>query len=209
MKIICIGRNYADHAKELNNPVPKKPLIFMKPASALLINNKPLYYPEFTKSLHYEAEIVLKIAKNGKHIEDKFAPNYVTEIAIGIDFTARDLQSQLKEKGHPWEIAKGFDGSAALSPFIPIDTVDRNAVAFKLNRNGETVQLGNTKDLIFSFEHILTYASKFFKLNIGDLIYTGTPAGVGEVQVGDVLEGFIKQDGAFDEGKPLLYCQIR
>ncbi len=209
MKIICIGRNYADHAKELNNPVPTKPLIFMKPASALLINNKPLYYPEFTKSLHYEAEIVLKIAKNGKHIEDKFAPKYVTEIAIGIDFTARDLQSQLKEKGHPWEIAKGFDGSAALSPFIPIDSVDRNAIEFKFNRNGETVQVGNTKDLIFSFEHIITYASTFFKLNIGDLIYTGTPAGVGEVQVGDVLEGYIKQNGTFDDAKPLLYCQIK
>ncbi len=209
MKIICIGRNYIDHAKELNNPVPKKPLIFMKPSSSLLINNKPLYYPEFTKSLHYEAEVVLKIAKNGKHIQTQFAPDYVTEIGIGIDFTARDIQSQLKEKGHPWEIAKGFDGSAALSTFISIATVDRNAVEFKLNKNGETVQVGNTADLIFSFEHIITYASQFFKLNIGDLIYTGTPAGVGEVAVGDVLEGFIKQNGNYDEKKPLLYCEIR
>lgn len=207
MKIICIGRNYIDHAKELNNPVPSKPLVFMKPSSALLINNKPLYYPEFTKNLHYEAEIVLKIAKNGKHVQKAFAPNYVTEIGIGIDFTARDIQSQLKEKGHPWEIAKGFDGSAALSPFIPISSVDRNAVEFKLTKNNEVVQSGNTKDMIFSFEHIITYVSSYFKLNIGDLIYTGTPAGVGEVAVGDVLEGFIKQDGAYKEA--LLYCEIR
>jgi len=209
MKIICIGRNYVDHAKELNNPVPTKPLVFMKPSSALLINNKPLYYPEFTKSLHYEAEIVLKMAKNGKHVEKGFAPKYVTEIGIGIDFTARDVQSELKKKGHPWEIAKGFDGSAAMSPFIPISTVDRNAVEFKLTKNKATVQTGNTKDLIFSFEHIICYVSKFFKLNIGDLIYTGTPAGVGEVAIGDVLEGFIMQNGEYNDEAPLLYCEVK
>ncbi|MFT5800456.1 MAG: acylpyruvate hydrolase, partial [Nonlabens sp.] len=134
MKIICIGRNYVDHAKELNNPVPSKPLVFMKPASALLVNNKPFYYPEFTKDLHYEVEVVLKIGKNGRHVQPEFAKDYVKEIALGIDFTARDIQAECKAKGHPWEIAKGFDGSAVLSPFIPIDTVDRDAIEFKLDK---------------------------------------------------------------------------
>lgn len=192
MKIICIGRNYVDHAKELKNPVPKKPLVFMKPPSALLVNNKPLYYPEFTKDLHYEAEIVLKISKNGRHVQSKFASKYYSKIGFGIDFTARDVQSKLKEKGHPWEIAKGFDGSAGLSEFIPIkDLNDPNAVEFRLTQNGENVQIGNTKDLIFSFDYLITYVSQFFKLQQGDLIYTGTPAGVGPVAIGDKLEGFI------------------
>lgn len=209
MKIICIGRNYVDHAKELSNPVPKKPLVFMKPSSALLVNNKPLYYPTFTKSLHYEAEIVLKIGKNGRHVQPEFARDYIKEIAFGIDFTARDIQSQLKEKGHPWEIAKGFDGSAALSDFIPIETVNRDAIAFKLQLNGIDVQVGNTKDLIFSFETIISYVSQYFKLNMGDLIYTGTPAGVGEVKIGDHLEGFIYQNAPVDEYKSLLQCDIK
>lgn len=210
MKIICIGRNYADHAKELNNPVPSKPMVFMKPASALLVNNKPFYYPEFTKNLHYEVEVVLKIGKNGRHVQPEFASDYVKEIALGIDFTARDIQDECKAKGHPWEIAKGFDGSAVLSPFIPIETVDRDAIEFRLDKNGETVQNGNTKDLIFSFDHLITYVSTFFKLNMGDLIYTGTPAGVGPVKVGDKLEGYI-----FPKGKdkttiaPMFSCDIR
>lgn len=202
MKIICIGRNYRDHAKELNNPVPKKPLIFMKPPSALLVNNKPLYYPEFTENLHYEAEIVLKVCKNGKHVQPEFAKRYYEEIAFGIDFTARDLQSQLKEKGHPWEIAKGFDGSAAVSDFMPLANVKDESVKFQMKKNNEVVQNGDTSDLIFDFDFIITYVSKFFKLQMGDYIFTGTPAGVGPVKVGDVLEGFI-------ENEQMIRCEIR
>jgi len=202
MKIICIGRNYRDHAKEVNNPVPKKPLIFMKPPSALLVNHKPLYYPEFTENLHYEAEIVLKVCKNGKHVQPEFAKRYYEEIAFGIDFTARDLQSQLKEKGHPWEIAKGFDGSAAVSEFMPLANVKGESVKFQMKKNNEVVQDGDTSDLIFDFDYIITYVSKFFKLQMGDYIFTGTPAGVGPVKVGDVLEGFI-------ENEQMMRCEIR
>ncbi len=206
MKIICVGRNYIDHAKELDNPIPQQPLIFMKPASALLVNNKPLYYPAFTRDLHYEAEVVLKIAKNGKYIQPEFAKDYYQQIAFGIDFTARDIQSELKKKGHPWEIAKGFDGSAAISPFIPIDRVNRGAIEFALKKNGETVQQGNTKDAIFSFEEIIVYVSQFFKLQMGDLIFTGTPAGVSAVQIGDYLEGFITEKQKINH---LLTCEIK
>ena len=202
MKIICIGRNYRDHAKELNNPVPTKPMIFMKPPSALLVNNKPLYYPEFTKNLHYEAEIVLKVCKNGKHVQPEFAKRYYKEIAFGIDFTARDLQSQLKEKGHPWEIAKGFDGSGAVSEFMPLENVKGESVKFQMKLNDKIVQDGDTSDLIFDFDYLITYVSKFFKLQMGDYIFTGTPAGVGPVKVGDVLEGFI-------EGTQMMRCEIR
>ena len=206
MKIICVGRNYMDHAKELNNPIPKKPLIFMKPPSALLVNNKPLYYPDFTKNLHYEAEIVLKIGKNGKYVQPEFAHEYYNQIAFGIDFTARDLQSELKQKGHPWEIAKGFDGSAAISEFISIEKVNRSAIEFELKKNGETVQKGNTKDVIFSFDQIIVYISQFFKLQMGDLIFTGTPAGVGPVVIGDRLEGFIAERQQVNH---LLSCEIK
>ena len=203
MKIICIGRNYVDHAKELNNPVPKQPLVFMKPPSALLVNNKPLYYPEFTENLHYEAEIVLRICRNGRHVQPEFAHKYYEQIAFGIDFTARDVQSRLKEKGHPWEIAKGFDGSAPISEFMNLDRLlNPKAIEFQLTKNGEIVQSGNTKDLIFSFETLICHVSKYFKLQVGDYIYTGTPAGVGPVKVGDVLEGSI-------EGKGLLSCEIK
>ncbi len=202
MKIICIGRNYAEHAKELNNPVPKKPVVFMKPASALLVNDKPFYYPEFTKDLHYEAEIVLKVCRNGRHVQPEFASKYYEEIAVGIDFTARDLQRQCKEKGHPWEIAKGFDNSAVLGRFISIKNLDPAAIKFSLLKNDEVVQNGNTRDMIFSFEDIIVYVSKFFKLQQGDLIYTGTPAGVGPVQIGDKLEGFI-------ENQHLLSCEVK
>ena len=208
MKIICIGRNYVDHAKELNNPVPKEPLVFMKPSSALLVNNNPLYYPEFTENLHYEAEIVLKICKNGKHVQEKNARNYFKEIGIGIDFTARDLQARLKEKGHPWEKAKAFDGSAVLGKLISVDEVDVSNIEFYLMKNGEKVQHGFTKDLIFSFDTIIAYVSQFFKLHIGDLIYTGTPVGVGPVKIGDALEGYIvSSDGAAPE--PLFLCEIK
>jgi 2-keto-4-pentenoate hydratase/2-oxohepta-3-ene-1,7-dioic acid hydratase in catechol pathway len=202
MKIFCIGRNYVDHAKEMNNPVPKQPLIFMKPPSALLVNDKPFYYPEFTKELHYEAEIVLKICRNGRHVQSQFAPKYYDQVAFGIDFTARDLQRKCKEKGHPWEIAKGFDGSAPVSRFINLDELDPEGISFSLKKNGEVVQNGNTCDLIFSFDYLITYISQFFRLHQGDMLFTGTPVGVGPVQIGDILEGSI-------EGKHLLSCEIK
>lgn len=207
MKILCIGRNYAEHAKELKNEIPDKPVVFMKPASALLVNDKPLYYPDFTKDLHYEAEIVLKICRNGRHVQPEFASEYYDQIAFGLDFTARDLQDQLKKKGHPWEIAKGFDGSAALSDFVDIGKVNREGIEFKLRKNNEIVQQGNTNEMLFSFEDIIVYVSKFFKLQMGDLIYTGTPSGVGPVKIGDKLEGFITlQDGKTEH---VLTCDIR
>lgn len=202
MKIICIGRNYVDHAKEMNSPVPEQPLIFMKPPSALLVNDKPFYYPEFTKELHYEAEIVLKISKNGRHVQSQFASKYYDQVAFGIDFTARDIQRKCKEKGHPWEIAKGFDGSAPVSSFIYLDSLDKDAINFQLKKNGEVVQKGNTRDLIFSFNYLITYVSQFFRLHQGDMIFTGTPVGVGPVQIGDILEGSI-------EGTQLLSCEIK
>ncbi len=203
MKIICIGRNYVDHAKELNNPVPKQPLIFMKPPSALLINNKPLYYPAFTENLHYEAEIVLKICRNGRHVQPEFAHKYYDQVAFGIDFTARDVQKKCKEKGHPWEIAKGFDNSAGLSKFINLSSLkDSKHIEFRLTKNDEVVQQGNTKDLIFDFNYLICYISQYFKLQQGDMVYTGTPAGVGPLEIGDQLEGYI-------EDQHLLSCEIK
>jgi 2-keto-4-pentenoate hydratase/2-oxohepta-3-ene-1,7-dioic acid hydratase in catechol pathway len=202
MKIICIGRNYKDHATELNNPVPSKPLVFMKPPSAILVNNKPFYYPDFTKDLHYEGELVLKICKNGRHVQPEFAREYYDQIAFGIDFTARDLQNKCKEKGHPWEIAKGFDNSAPLSKFINIGDRDVAAISFITKLNGQEVQFGNTRDLIFDFNYLICYVSQYFKLQQGDIIFTGTPAGVGPVKVGDTLEGYI-------EGEKLLDCEIK
>ena len=206
MKIICIGRNYVDHAKELNNPVPSKPMVFMKPPSALLVNNKPFYYPEFTQDLHFEVELVIKIGKNGKHIQPAFAADYISEIGLGIDFTARDLQNKCKEKGHPWEIAKGFDGSAVISSFLPVAQFNRHAIEFALHKNGQQVQHGNSKDMIFSFEDIIVYTSQFFKLQMGDLVYTGTPAGVGPVQIGDRLEGFLHTK---QEVLSMFHCDIK
>lgn len=202
MKIVCIGRNYVDHAKELDNPIPEHPLIFMKPSSALLKNNKAFYYPEFSKDIHFEAEIVLKMVKNGRHVQREFAKSYYEEVGIGIDFTARDIQSKLKANGHPWEIAKAFDHSAVIGQFIPISNLDRSNINFQLKKNGEIVQNGFTKDMIFDFEHIICYISKFIKLQVGDMIFTGTPAGVGPVKIGDTLEGFINEE-------QLLYCEIR
>ena len=202
MKIFCIGRNYLEHAKELNNAVPTKPLIFMKPPTALLLDNKPFYYPEFTKNLHHEVEVVLKISKNGKAIQPEFAHRYYDKIGLGIDFTARDLQDELKAKGQPWEIAKGFDNSAVLSDFVDLKDFDETNISFQLLKNGEIVQKGTTKDLIFSFDTVVSYISQFFTLQQGDLIYTGTPEGVGAVKIGDKLEGFL-------EGKPMFICEIK
>lgn len=206
MKIICIGRNYIEHAKELNNPVPEKPVVFMKPSSALLVNNKPFYYPEFTKDLHHEIEVVLKICKNGRHVQKEFASSYYDQVALGIDFTARDLQTDCKKKGQPWEIAKGFDGSAVLSTFLPLEQFNQHAIEFYLEKNGEKVQEGNTKDMIFSFDDIIVYVSQFFKLQVGDLIYTGTPAGVGPVQVGDQLKGYVHTKNDIRE---MFICDIK
>ena len=198
MKIICIGRNYIDHAKELNNPVPEEPMFFMKPETSLLHKNRPFYYPDFSKEIHYETEIVIKINKLGKYIEEKFAHRYYSEIGLGIDFTARDLQKECKTKGHPWEIAKAFEHSAPLSEsFIDKEDLPGN-INFKLELNNKIVQNGNTKDMIFSVDKIISYVSQFFTLKIGDLIFTGTPAGVGEVKIGDNLKGYIEDKLMFD-----------
>ncbi|HTF04253.1 MAG TPA: fumarylacetoacetate hydrolase family protein [Bacteroidia bacterium] len=203
MKIICIGRNYSDHAKEMNSLVPEEPVIFMKPDTALLKDNAPFFYPEFTKDLHHEVEVVLKISKVGKHIEEKFAHRYYNEIGLGIDFTARDLQAECKKKGLPWEKAKAFDHSAPIGEFVSIDALkDKNAIDFHLHLNGAMVQRGNTRDLIFSFDQLVSYISKFVTLRMGDLIYTGTPAGVGAVKIGDRLEGFM-------EGKKIFGFEVK
>jgi 2-keto-4-pentenoate hydratase/2-oxohepta-3-ene-1,7-dioic acid hydratase in catechol pathway len=203
MKIFCIGRNYVDHAKELNNPVPSEPLVFMKPNTALLLADRPFYYPDFTQDLHYEGEIVLRICKNGRSVQPEFADRYIDAVAFGIDFTARDLQDKLKAKGQPWEIAKGFDRSAPLSQFIPIEKLKNpQDIHFQLKKNGTVVQDGHTSDLIFPFETLIVHLSRYFTLQKGDYIFTGTPAGVGPVQIGDVLEGFI-------EGEKMLNCAIK
>jgi 2-keto-4-pentenoate hydratase/2-oxohepta-3-ene-1,7-dioic acid hydratase in catechol pathway len=203
MKIICIGRNYIEHAKELNNPLPSKPMFFMKPESALLQKNQAFFYPEFSNNIHYETEIVLKIKKVGKHIQEKFAHTYFDEIGIGIDLTARDIQDICKAKGHPWEIAKAFDGSAPLGKFInKNDFKDINNFNFSLKVNGELKQVGNTKNMIFSFDKIIAYVSQFVTLKIGDLIFTGTPEGVGPIKLEDHFEAFI-------EGKKILDFKIK
>jgi 2-keto-4-pentenoate hydratase/2-oxohepta-3-ene-1,7-dioic acid hydratase in catechol pathway len=196
MKIICIGRNYAEHAKELNNAVSASPVVFLKPKSSLL-QGTTFYYPEFTKDLHYECEVVVKICKNGKHIKEKFANNYYQQITVGIDFTARDLQQQQKEKGLPWEIAKAFDGSAVVGKFIDIPA-DVQAINFSLHKNNLLVQEGHTKDMLFTIDHIIAYVSQFFSLHTGDLIFTGTPVGVGPVAIGDQLKGAIEQEPLFE-----------
>lgn len=198
MKIIAIGRNYVDHAKELNNPVPKEPMFFMKPETAIIRNNKPFFYPDFSKNIHYETEIVLKINRLGKNIEERFAHRYYDEIGIGIDFTARDLQDKCKAAGKPWEIAKAFDGSAPLSEFVPKSNYKLNDLHFSLDLNGKTVQNGSTKDMIFSFDKLIAYVSKFVTLKIGDLIFTGTPVGVGPVKIGDRLTAKIENEVFLD-----------
>jgi acylpyruvate hydrolase len=199
MKIIAIGRNYAEHAKELNNPVPTVPVIFMKPDTALVKDNKPFYHPDFSQDVHHEIEIVLKVCKEGKHIAEKFAANYYDEIALGIDFTARDIQSRHKEKGLPWELAKAFDGSAPVSKFLPkSDFANLYQLNFHLDINGQTRQNGYTKDLLFSFEKIIAFVSQYITLKKGDLIFTGTPEGVGKVNIGDRLEGYLGDNKLLD-----------
>jgi len=199
MKIFCVGRNYVAHAKELGNEVPTEPVIFMKPKSALLQPNAPFYYPEFTNELHYECEIVLKIGKNGKYIQEKQAGKYYNAITVGIDFTARDIQDELKKKGLPWEKAKAWDNSAVVGTWIDINPqIQKNNINFCLYKNKELVQNGNTNLMLFNFDQIVSNISNYFSLNIGDLIFTGTPAGVGECVVGDILEGFIENDSLFE-----------
>jgi len=194
MKIICIGRNYADHAKELNNPVPKEPVFFLKPDTALLPKKNPFVYPSFSENIQHEIEVVIKINRLGKHIEEKFAHKYYNEIGVGVDFTARDIQQQCKEQGMPWEKAKAFDGSAPTSPFASIEEFkDINNLNFSIQINGETKQVGNTKDMLFNFNQIIAYVSQFFTLKIGDLIYTGTPAGVGPIQINDTIDCFLEE----------------
>lgn len=199
MKIFCVGRNYADHAKELGNTVPEEPVIFMKPKSALLQGHTPFYYPEFSNELHYEAELVLHICKNGKYIQEKHANKYYNKLSIGIDFTARDIQTELKKKGLPWEKAKSWDNSAVVGKWVDITPeLIKKPIHFSLNKNTETVQEGNSKDMIFSFDYIVSHISNYFSLNIGDLVFTGTPAGVGECVVGDMLEGYLEKEKMFE-----------
>ena len=195
MKILAIGRNYAEHIAELNNERPDEPVIFTKPDTALLKNNQPFYYPDFSKDIHHEVELVIKISKEGKNIQEQFAHKYYDQIGIGVDFTARDLQQKAKEKGLPWAIAKGFNGSAPVSEFRPIaDFKNINDINFSLTIDGETKQQGNTKLMLFGFDYMVSYLSKFFTLKKGDLIFTGTPKGVGPVHIGNTVAAYIEDE---------------
>jgi acylpyruvate hydrolase len=203
MKIICIGRNYVAHAKELNNEVPDNPVFFMKPDSALVIANRPFFYPEFSSNVHFELEVVIRINRLGRSIEEQYANRYYNEVALGVDFTARDLQSEQKKKGLPWEIAKAFDYSAPVSEFFPVEQFgDIHQLSFRLDLNGKTVQEGDTSLMIFSFEKIIAYVSRFMTLKTGDMIFTGTPAGVGPVAINDRLEAYL-------EGKKLMDFPVK
>lgn len=203
MKVICIGRNYVDHIKELNSPLPATPVFFLKPDTSIVTRNRPFFYPDFSKEIHYEAELVMKVCKVGKNIQKKFASSYYDEIGIGIDFTARDLQDECKKKGLPWLISKGFDNAAPIGKFVSKSNItDLRNISFHLDINGNTVQQGNSKDMIFPFEELISYVSKFITLKMGDLIFTGTPVGVGPVKIGDRLEAFIGDE-------KLLKCDIK
>jgi 2-keto-4-pentenoate hydratase/2-oxohepta-3-ene-1,7-dioic acid hydratase in catechol pathway len=199
MKIICVGRNYTDHIKELENNKPKEPVLFLKPDSSIILNNKPFFIPDFSKNIHYELELIIKISRLGKHIQEKFSHKYYDFIGLGIDFTARDLQSDLKNKGLPWEKSKAFDGSCFISKWInKSEFNDVNNLNFKLNKNGKTVQKTNSKLMLWKIDELISYISTFFTLKIGDVIFTGTPAGVGKVSIGDNLEGFIEDNKIFN-----------
>lgn len=195
MKIICIGRNYLDHAKELGNKIPTSPLFFLKPDTAIQPKGHPFFIPDFSNNIHFEVELVVKISKNGKNIDEKFAHKYYNEIGIGIDFTARDIQEECKKNGLPWERAKGFDGSAQISnEFINKELLILNDINFSLSLNNSIMQTGNSKNMIFSFDQIISYISKYYTLRAGDLIYTGTPSGVGKVERGDSISCFINSN---------------
>lgn len=204
MKIICIGRNYAKHAEELNNPIPDEPVVFLKPDTAILLKKHPFFIPEHSNEVHHEVEVVVKINRLGKHIEPRFAHKYYDEIGLGIDFTARDIQAKCKEKGLPWEKAKAFDGSAAVSRFFKLSALNKpiTDIDFHLDINGSTVQKGNTKNMLFPVNEIIAHVSKYFTLKTGDLIFTGTPAGVGEVNRNDLLELYL-------EGKRIFYFNVK
>ena len=199
MKIFAIGQNYSEHIKELNSKSSEEPIVFMKPDSALLKNNKPFYIPDFSKELHYETELIIKFNRLGKHIDKKFANRYFAEIGLGVDFTARDLQRQLKADGKPWEISKAFDNSAVIGNFLPITDIENiQNIDFRLDINGITVQKGNSCDMIFEINELIAYVSRFFTIKIGDILFTGTPKGVGKVAIGDRLEGYIFDKKMFD-----------
>jgi 2-keto-4-pentenoate hydratase/2-oxohepta-3-ene-1,7-dioic acid hydratase in catechol pathway len=203
MKIICIGRNYASHIEELKNERPSEPVVFLKPDSAILLKQHPFVIPEFSEDVHHEIELIVKISKVGKYIEPKFAHKYYDEISVGIDFTARDLQAKLKEKGLPWEKAKAFDGSAVIGEFLPKSQfVSLENITFELKNNNETVQKGNADRMLWSIDELVSYVSQFFTLKIGDIIFTGTPEGVAAVKSDDVLEGFL-------EGQKLFRIQVK
>ncbi|MAP80649.1 MAG: 2-hydroxyhepta-2,4-diene-1,7-dioate isomerase [Aequorivita sp.] len=198
MKIICIGRNYAEHIKELDNEKPKEPIIFLKPDTAILLKKQPFFIPEFSNDVHHEVELLVRINRIGKHIDKKFAHKYYDEIGLGIDFTARDLQTQLKEKGLPWEKAKSFDGAAVVGKFINKNEIeDINNINFSLKRNKSVVQSGNSMLMMWKIDELIEYVSKYFTLKIGDVIFTGTPAGVGKVETNDVLTGYIEETEMF------------
>ena len=198
MKIFCVGRNYTAHAEELGNETPDEPIIFMKPKSALLQPHAPFYYPEFTNELHYECELVLRVSKNGKYIQEKFASKYYDAVTTGIDFTARDIQDELKAKGLPWEKAKAWDNSAVIGKWIPFTEIkNKKDINFCLYKNKELAQQGNSSNMVHNFDNLVAYISNFFSVNIGDVIFTGTPAGVGEAVVGDELEGFLEDISMF------------
>lgn len=199
MKIICIGRNYSDHIKELGNEKPIEPVFFLKPDTAISPKGHPFFIPDFSKNIHYEVELVVRINRLGKYIEEKFAHKYYDQIGLGIDFTARDIQQKVKEKGLPWEKAKGFDGSAVISRnYLNKQNINLTDLNFSLKKNTTLVQSGNTKHMMFTIDQIISYISQFYTLKIGDLIYTGTPAGVGKVEAGDLLEGYIEEDKMFE-----------
>ena len=202
MKIFCVGRNYADHAKEMNSQPPSEPMIFMKPSTALLPHGHSFYIPDFSDNIHYELEVVVKIKEQGKRISEPNVWRHIGEVSLGIDFTARDIQAHCKKKGHPWEIAKSFDYSAAIGKWINCNEQDFRDIQFELKKNNETVQSGMTKDMIFNIKEIVTFITDRFTIQKGDMIYTGTPAGVGKVETGDILEGFLN-------GESLLFCDIK
>ncbi len=199
MKIFAIGQNYIEHNKELNSKNPTEPVVFMKPDTALLKNNKPFYIPDFSEELHYETELLIKINRLGKNVDPKFSDRYYVEIGLGIDFTARDLQRKLKAEGKPWEICKAFDNSAVIGNFLPVNELGNvQNIEFRLDINGKTVQSGNSADMIFPINELIAYISRFFTIKIGDILFTGTPAGVGKVAIGDKLEGYIFDKKMFD-----------
>jgi acylpyruvate hydrolase len=203
MKVLCIGRNYTDHIRELNSPLPSAPVFFLKPDTSILTRNRPFHLPDFSNVIHYELELVMKICKTGKNIRERFAHTYYDEIGVGLDLTARDIQDECKKKGLPWLVSKGFDNAAPLGRFLPKSKFsDTGNISFHLELNGKTVQSANSKEMIFSFEQIIVHISRFITLKTGDLIFTGTPAGVGPVKTGDILAGYIGN-------KKLISCEIK